>query len=159
MEHLWAPWRSIYFEQPKSDECIFCLMCKKQNDPSDYVLYRGEEVLISLNRFPYNVGHAMIIPYRHIENVEELNSKEAAEVFQLLNLCISVLKNVLKPTGFNIGVNIGKAAGAGEQHLHLHIVPRWVGDTNFMPVVANTRVLSESLDNVLHELSQEIKKR
>jgi ATP adenylyltransferase len=159
MEHLWAPWRRTYFEQPKSDECIFCLMCKKKNDPVDYVLYRGEAVLISLNRFPYNVGHTMIIPYRHLENFEELDSKESAEIFQLSNLSISMLKIVLKPTGFDIGVNIGMATGAGEQHLHFHIVPRWVGDTNFMPILTDTKVLSESLDKVWHELSQEIKKR
>lgn len=114
---------------------------------------------MSLNRFPYNVGHAMIIPYRHFENLEELDEKGSKELFEVLKLGTHALKAVLKPDGFNIGANIGSSAGAGMQHFHIHIVPRWLGDTNFMPVLAETKVLSNNLDKVWRELSQEIKKR
>lgn len=123
------------------------------------MLYRGESVFLSLNKFPYNVGHTMIVPYRHLMDIEELNADESAEIFKVLKLCISAAKVVLKSDGFNIGANIGKSAGAGIEHFHIHAVPRWPGDTNFMPILTDTKVLSDSLDKVWRELSQEIKKQ
>jgi len=134
-------------------------MSKRQNDPEDYIIYRGEAVFSSLNKFPYNVGHVMIIPSRHVESFEELEDQESMETLKVLKVCIAAVRAVLKPDGFNIGVNIGPSAGAGVQHFHLHLVPRWIGDTNFMPILSDTKVLSQSLDRISSALSEEIRKQ
>lgn len=158
MDQLWAPWRRAFLEQPTVGECIFCQISGRQSDAEDYVLHRGETVFLSLNKYPYNVGHMMIVPYRHVIGMEELNEKESAEIFKVLRLSISAAKVTLKPDGFNIGANIGKPAGAGIEHFHIHTVPRWLGDTNFMPILTDTKVLSDNLDKVWRELSQQIKR-
>lgn len=146
MEQLWAPWRIQYIASPKGSGCILCQKHRQNNDDANFILYRGQSNFIILNAFPYNPGHLMVVPYRHVANIEDLTSDESREHFNLVKKSLALLKEVLKPGGFNIGLNIGKIAGAGiEEHLHTHIVPRWQGDVNFMPVLADTRVISEGL--------------
>ena len=146
MKQLWAPWRIQYIESPKGSGCILCQKHRQNNDDANFILYRGQSNFIILNAFPYNLGHLMVAPYRHVANIEDLTSDESREHFNLVKKSLALLKEVLKPGGFNIGLNIGKIAGAGiEEHLHTHIVPRWQGDVNFMPVLADTRVISEGL--------------
>jgi len=146
MERLWAPWRIEYIRRPKETGCILCQKPRENDDQANFILYRGENNFVILNAFPYNPGHLMIAPYRHIANPQDLTDDEAMEHFDLVKKSLRLLKQVLKPDGFNLGLNVGKIAGAGiEEHLHTHIVPRWQGDTNFMPVLSNTRVISEGL--------------
>ncbi len=146
MEQIWAPWRIEYIEMEKPEGCILCDKPEENNDVLNYILYRGDKNFIIMNRYPYNPGHLMIVPYRHIANLEELSDEELHEHYQIVSRSLKVLRQVFNPGGFNIGVNMGRAAGAGiEEHVHTHIVPRWHGDTNFMPVVADTKVVSEAL--------------
>lgn len=146
MEQLWAPWRIKYIETPKKGDCILCQKAKEIDDEANFVLCRGQNNFLILNTFPYNPGHLMVAPYRHIANLQDLTDEEAKEHFDILKKSLELLKEAMQPAGFNIGLNIGKAAGAGiEGHLHTHIVPRWGGDTNFMPVLSDTRVISEAL--------------
>ena len=146
MKQLWAPWRIRYIESPKGNGCILCQKPRQNNDAANFILYRGQSNFIILNAFPYNPGHLMVAPYRHVANIEDLTGDESREHFNLVKKSLALLKQVLNPDGFNIGLNIGKIAGAGiEEHLHTHIVPRWQGDVNFMPVLADTRVISEGL--------------
>ncbi len=146
MEQIWAPWRIEYIEMEKPEGCILCDKPKENNDVLNYILYRGGKNFIIMNRYPYNPGHLMIAPYRHIANLEELSDEELYEHYQIVSRSLKVLRQVFNPGGFNIGINMGRAAGAGiEEHVHTHIVPRWHGDTNFMPVVADTKVVSEAL--------------
>jgi len=145
MEQLWAPWRIQYIARPKESGCILCQKPKENNDEKNFILYRGQNNFIILNAFPYNPGHLMIAPYRHIANLQDLTDDEVIEHFNLVKKSLALLKEILNPNGFNIGLNIGKVAGAGIEHLHTHIVPRWQGDVNFMPVLSNTRVISEGL--------------
>ena len=153
MNHLWAPWRMQYITQPKDDDCIFCTKPKEDNDHKNLILQRGKNNFIILNAYPYNPGHLMVVFYRHIANMEDLNSEETKEHFELIQKSITVLKNTVHPSGFNVGLNIGKVAGAGvEGHLHTHIVPRWQGDVNFMPVIGETRVVSEGLDKTYNKI-------
>ena len=130
-------------------------MCDKpaeKNDRENYILYRGRHNFIILNAYPYTPGHLMVAPYRHIGNITEADAKEAKEHFELIQLCVKLLTQTMKPDGFNIGMNLGKVAGAGlEGHIHMHIVPRWNGDNNYMSVVADTRVLSEGLASHIQE--------
>jgi ATP adenylyltransferase len=153
MEQIWAPWRIEYIMMEKPDECILCTKPNEDNDKANYILSRGEKNFIMLNRWPYNPGHLMIVPYRHISSPEELTDEEMMEHFDLVRRSIRALKNLLDPNGFNIGINMGRVAGAGiEDHVHTHVVPRWNGDTNFMPVLANTKVLPESLTSLYDKL-------
>jgi ATP adenylyltransferase len=146
MEQIWAPWRIEYIAKPKDSGCVLCQKPEQNNDDANFILYRGQSNFIILNAFPYNPGHLMVAPYRHVANIEDLTSDESREHFNLVKKSLALLKEVLRPGGFNIGLNIGKIAGAGiEEHLHTHIVPRWQGDVNFMPVLADTRVISEGL--------------
>ena len=146
MEQIWAPWRMEYIEKPKANGCILCQKPKENNDEENFILYRGQSNFIILNAFPYISGHLMVVPYRHIANLQELTDDEAKEHFDIVKRGVKVLMEALKPAGFNIGLNIGKVAGAGiEGHLHTHIVPRWQGDSNFMTVLSSTRVISEAL--------------
>ena len=146
MERIWAPWRIEYITKPKGDACILCQKPGQRNDELSLVLYRGQYNFIMLNAFPYSLGHLMVAPYRHIANMEDLTDAESAEHFGLVKKSLILLKQVLRPDGFNVGLNIGKVAGAGiEGHLHTHIVPRWQGDVNFMPVLSHTRVMPEAL--------------
>ena len=146
MEQIWAPWRIEYIERPKESGCILCQKPKEDNDEANFILYRGQNNFIILNAFPYTPGHLMVAPYRHIANLQELTDDEVKEHLDIVKKAVKLLTEALKPAGFNIGLNIGKIAGAGiECHIHTHIVPRWQGDVNFMPVLSNTRVISEAL--------------
>jgi ATP adenylyltransferase len=153
MERLWAPWRMAYIGVPSPDGCIFCDKPREESDAGNWILCRGRLAFVILNAFPYNNGHLMVAPFRHTADIESLTPEEQAEIFRLTQLCVSLLREAFRPEGFNIGMNLGKVAGAGvADHLHMHIVPRWNGDTNFMPVIADTRVLPDSLDNTLRKL-------
>lgn len=162
-ERLWAPWRIKYIYSQKSEGCIFCEANPNtsQEDEKAFVLYRGAKGFVIMNTFPYNNGHLMIAPYRHIGSIEELTQEEVGSIFELVQKSVEVLKLKMKPEGFNIGINLGKVAGAGvEGHIHIHIVPRWTGDTNFMPVISDTKVISQSLQEaykLLKEGFEEIK--
>lgn len=146
MKYLWAPWRMEYILKEKNEGCIFCEIPKENQDKENYVLYRGKFCFVILNTYPYNNGHIMIAPYVHIKNLEELNRDTINELMSLCQKSISVLKKKINPQGFNIGANIGKVGGAGIlEHVHLHIVPRWQGDTNFMPVISDTKVMPQYL--------------
>jgi len=132
---------------PDAEGCIFCSKPKSNEDRKNLVLHRGKTSFVIMNLYPYNTGHLMIAPYRHVEWPYELNGEESTELLSLLNKCLHVLDKAMKPEGFNVGFNLGRSAGAGMAHLHLHIVPRWVGDTNFMPVTGGAKVVPESLDS------------
>ncbi len=153
MEQIWAPWRIEYIQMEKPKGCILCDKPIQNNDTGNYILYRGDKNFIILNTYPYNPGHLMIAPYRHIANLEELTNEELHEHFEIVSRSIKVLRQTFNPNGFNIGINIGKAAGAGiEEHVHTHIVPRWQGDTNFMPVISDVRVVPEALAQTYEKL-------
>jgi len=157
MKRLWAPWRSKYISCSKNDKkgCIFCQKSREKKDRENYILFRGKSCLVMLNAFPYNNGHLMVIPYRHIGFLENLKQKESQELIEVTSQMLTLLKKVLHPEGFNLGMNIGEVAGAGiAGHLHLHIVPRWEGDSNFMPVISNIKVISESLDETYRRLKE-----
>ncbi|MBI5643940.1 MAG: HIT domain-containing protein [Deltaproteobacteria bacterium] len=145
MDQLWAPWRSEYIHAGKEDKCIFCSAPSKAQEDA-LLLFNGSVSLVLLNKFPYNSGHLMIAPVRHVAKIEELTPEESIDAFRLLRHATASLTKAFKPDGFNIGINVGKAAGAGiEDHLHMHVVPRWNGDMNFMPVLADVKVMPEHL--------------
>ncbi|MDA0837805.1 MAG: HIT domain-containing protein [Planctomycetota bacterium] len=147
MKHLWAPWRLDYILEEKEDGCIFCHAVTKDEDRERHVAIRGDACFCILNKFPYNNGHLMIAPNRHVSRLNELEETELVEMVKLAQRLEGILTRMMRPDGFNVGFNLGKAAGAGiEAHLHLHIVPRWEGDTNFMPVLGDTRVVPQALD-------------
>ena len=153
MEHIWAPWRIQYILMDKPEGCILCEKPGQKNDAQNYILYRGDKNFVILNAYPYNPGHLMIAPYRHIANLEDLTDDELHEHFEIARRSVRLLKEVFNPNGFNIGINIGRAAGAGiDEHVHTHIVPRWQGDTNFMPVFSNVRVVNEALAETYEKL-------
>ena len=155
MNLLWAPWRIDYILSEKEKGCIFCNKPKEDNDFENLILFRGIYSFVIMNRYPYNSGHLMVVPYRHISQLENLDDKEMLEVNKILRFSISILKKIMNPDGFNIGINLGKAAGAGiDEHLHYHIVPRWVGDTNFMPVFSDTRVVPQTLQDTYMNLKE-----
>lgn len=158
MERLWAPWRLQYVtvaDKVKKDECLFCSKYASKEDVENQVLYKTEHSFSLLNIFPYNNGHLMVAPKRHVADIEELTDEELLDCMQLVKKMKKVLQRVVNPHGFNIGINCGAVAGAGiADHLHIHIVPRWNGDTNFMPVLSDTRVIPQSLE-ALHELLME----
>jgi len=147
MKHLWSPWRMTYIENSKEDGCIFCNLPAKDDGPENLIVQRGKLAYVILNRYPYTSGHLMVVPFVHKPNLEELDAVTRAEMMELTSQCTTVLRNVYKTKSFNLGMNIGEAAGAGvKEHVHIHIVPRWAGDTNFMSTLAETRVLPESLE-------------
>ena len=154
MERLWAPWRMAYIQQPTPGGCIFC--DKPGEDEREAgVIKRGQTGFIMLNAFPYNNGHLLVAPFRHVADVSELTSEERLELMNLTDDGIRLLKRVCNPDGFNVGVNLGHVAGAGvDGHIHFHRVPRWNGDTNFMPVGADVKVLPEALDSVWCKLRE-----
>jgi ATP adenylyltransferase len=153
MDNLWAPWRAEYILRSEKVGCFLCQEPKENKDETNFILYRGQSNFIILNSYPYNPGHLLIAPYRHLGNPEAMTDEEAKEHFALLKLCHRLLIEVAKPAGFNIGMNLGKVSGAGlDDHLHTHVVPRWQGDTNFMAVTSNTRVLSEGLADTYKKL-------
>jgi len=144
---VWAPWRIEYIRGEKDGECFLCRMFSETNDRENRILFRGETCAVTMNRFPYNSGHLMVAPYRHIAGLDDLSTDEDREFSELTKRSVAALRSALQPEGFNIGINLGQVAGAGlEDHLHQHIVPRWNGDTNFMPVLGGPRVIPEALD-------------
>lgn len=155
MRRLWAPWRQEYLES-EDKSCIFCTIPRKSSseDRKNLLLLRGKVSFILLNKYPYNSGHLMVSPYRHITELSSMDRDEILEVADLLKLSCQLLKDEFSPDGFNIGANIGHASGAGYEHLHFHVVPRWNGDTNFMPIVADTKVLPEHLEVTYERLSR-----
>jgi ATP adenylyltransferase len=157
-EQLWAPWRLQYIESAdKTEGCIFCLFpaAGEERHAEHLIVHRAEHAYIILNAFPYSNGHLMVVPLRHTSRMEDFSDAELLEVMHLTRLAISLLKTAFSPDGFNLGVNMGRVAGAGiADHLHWHIVPRWNGDTNFMPVMADVRVIPESLTAVHQRLAE-----
>lgn len=155
MERLWAPWRLEYIVGEREDGCVFCILPQRNDDEKHHVLFRGKHTYIVMNAFPYSNGHLLIPPYRHIADLNELTDEESLEMMQLARMCCSALKEACGPDGFNIGLNLGTAAGAGiADHLHMHVVPRWSGDTNFMPVLADVKVMPEALDTTYKKLKE-----
>jgi ATP adenylyltransferase len=146
---LWAPWRSAFLMRQPQRRCIFCVAKRSRQDRRHHVIARGGRVFALLNRYPYNNGHLMIAPYRHVGTLEALQDAEWAEILRMSRRLLEQLTRALRPHGFNAGFNLGRPAGAGiPGHLHLHLVPRWNGDTNFMPVIGRTKVISQSLDEL-----------
>ena len=141
-----------YILGEKKKGCFFCRKVKEKKDKENLILYKGEHVFVVMNRYPYNNGHLMIAPKRHYLGLEKLDDKESKELFDSLRASIKVLKACFRPHGFNIGINIGRVGGAGEDHVHLHVVPRWAGDTNFMPVLGETKVVPEYLEKTYQRL-------
>ena len=149
MNHIWSPWRMEYIENnTKEDGCIFCNAQDKEDSAENLIVFRGERSYVILNRFPYTSGHLMIVPLEHQPTLEELDAQTRAEMMELTSRSMTVLRNVYNPQAFNMGANIGEAAGAGvREHVHIHVVPRWYGDTNFMSTLGETRVLPETLED------------
>ena len=154
MKYIWAPWRMQYIRTEKPPGCFLCDKPAEDKDKENYILYRGAKNFILLNSFPYNPGHLLVAPYRHTGNIEELTAAERDEHFELVSRSIKVLKKEINPAGFNIGANLGKVAGAGlEDHFHSHIVPRWQGDNNFMPVLGEAKVIPQALADTYESLA------
>ena len=141
-----------YILREKEKGCFFCQKLKEKKNLKNLILYQGEYAFVMMNKYPYTNGHLMVVPKRHCLNLEQLDVNETRELFELLKTSMRVLKTSLRPHGFNVGMNIGKSGGAGENHLHLHIVPRWAGDTNFMPVIGETKIIPEYLEKTYQKL-------
>lgn len=157
--NIWAPWRIEYILGDKDGGCFLCNMFRAKDDRKQHVLARGKTCAVVLNRFPYAAGHLMVAPYRHVALLTKLTRAERSEMMELTERCVAVLDRVMRPQGYNIGLNIGQAAGAGlKDHLHMHVVPRWAGDTNFMPVLADVRVLPQALEDLWDTLHPHFKK-
>jgi ATP adenylyltransferase len=156
MERLWAPWRLQYVNDtfPKKPGCFFCNAWEDRGNEKEHLLLaRGEKAFVMMNRFPYNNGHLMVAPVRHVGDMEEVTSAEAAEIWMLAAACKKIMAESMKAEGCNIGINQGKCAGAGVlDHIHVHVVPRWNGDTNFMPVMADARVVPQALQDCFDNL-------
>lgn len=157
MDKLWAPWRINYVSgKNKPKGCIFCKA--KTNSSKDYVIFKSKLTIVMLNIYPYNNGHLLVAPLRHVRDISQLSPEEALDLFNCLNKAKALLQKVLQPQGYNIGLNLTRTAGAGiTGHLHMHLVPRWIGDTNFMPVFSNTKIISQSLDELAKRLKNAIK--
>ncbi len=153
---LWAPWRGAYVTGGKpASGCVFCNICKGSDDRGNYLLFRGRQSFVIMNLYPYNNGHLMIIPVRHVADIVELEKAEFEEMNILMRSSVTIIKETMRAEGFNVGYNLGAAAGAGiAAHLHMHIVPRWYGDTNFMPVISETKVISEHMDITYSKLAE-----
>ncbi len=162
MKRLWAPWRMEYIlSEEKHKSCLFCDFIKqdKDNDRKNLILHRGRHCFVILNRYPYNSGHLMVVPYLHTPTFDGLSDKVLCDFIRTVNKSVGILKEALSPDGFNLGLNFGKVAGAGmEQHMHMHIVPRWTGDTDSMPILSETRVIPEHLKKTYNKLSKFFKK-
>ena len=163
MEKLWSPWRSKYIEslgeKEDDDKCIFCEAAKNDvNDPENLLVHKGELTFTLLNLYPYNNGHLMVIPFKHIGDFDDLSEQEGSEIIRELQLARRALIDISHPRGFNVGANLGRVSGAGiDEHIHFHIVPRWSGDTNFMPVMSDVRVMPEHLDNTYMKIFSQYK--
>lgn len=153
IQPMWAPWRLEYILKKKTSNCIFCDMLKDDRDRENLILYRSSQGFVIMNLFPYNNGHLMVVPYRHVFSITELADDELLDLMKMTQHSVSCLKAALMPEGYNIGVNIGKVAGAGiEEHLHFHIIPRWVGDTHFMAALTEVRVIPEHVQSTYDKL-------
>jgi ATP adenylyltransferase len=147
MDYLWTPWRYAFVAGPKTSGCIFCDLPKLGDDTKARIVYRGERCFIILNTFPYTPGHVMVVPFSHLDELQKLPAETAHEMMDLSQRTERALRQLYSPDGVNLGMNIGKAAGAGVAgHIHMHVLPRWVADANFISVVGETRLLPESLD-------------
>ena len=154
MNHIWSPWRMEYIENNKEDGCVFCTAQEQEDSVENLIAFRGERAYVILNRYPYTSGHLMVVPFDHKPTFEELDPQTRAEMMELTTHCMTVLRKIYNPQAFNMGANIGEAAGAGVKlHVHIHIVPRWQGDTNFMSVLGETRVLPEALETTYQRVS------
>jgi ATP adenylyltransferase len=153
MKRIWAPWRVQYIRNPNPTGCIFCDKPKENKDPENFIVYRGAKNFVIMNAFPYNPGHLLVVPYRHICKLEDMNSEERIDHYEMVSQAVGILREACKSDNFNVGMNLGKVAGAGiADHIHTHIVPRWNGDNNFMPVIGETRVISESMADIYNRL-------
>ena len=154
MDHLWTPWRSTYMSEKKDKrDCVFCDAAAQSSDQQALVIYRGASNLIVLNRYPYTSGHLMIAPYEHVPRLNEASIETAEEMMRLTRRAERILEQVYHPDGLNLGMNLGAAAGAGvDQHIHMHVLPRWNGDANFMSTVSDTRVIPEALEDTYAKL-------
>lgn len=163
MQTLWAPWREAYITKIHTNQhkgCVFCRILKTKADAKNYIFLRNETCFAILNIFPYSNGHCLILPKRHVADISKMSEGETKDMMQLLIETKALLEDALKPHGFNIGFNLGRIAGAGiPKHVHMHIVPRWKGDHNFMPVVAQTKVISQSLKTMYKLLTDANQKR
>ncbi len=153
MKRLWTPWRLKFILGPKMEGCLFCQKLAENKDKENLILYRGQHCFIMLNAYPYTNGHLMVVPYAHVRNLDQLDTPTLTDLMLLTKRSIVALQKVMSPDGFNMGINVGKVAGAGvEDHVHFHVVPRWLGDTNFMPVLAETRLIPEPLNDTYDRL-------
>jgi len=154
MKVVWAPWRMAYIKQArKPARCIFCVKARERRDAANLLLHRGRHGFVMMNLFPYNSGHLMVAPYAHVRSPESLPADAALDLVRLTNLSLRALRAAIRPEGFNVGMNLGRVSGAGlDAHVHLHIVPRWNGDTNFMPLFSETRVIPEHLRETYRKL-------
>lgn len=161
MDTLHAPWRIEYILSPKPElkEGLFTRIAQSSDDEENLVIVRDRTCFALLNKYPYNGGHLMVVPYKEVPDLNGLTDEESADLWKLVRRCVNALTAVMKPDGFNVGINLGKVAGAGiAEHLHIHVVPRWNGDTNFMPVIANTGVVPQALIEVAAKLRAELGK-
>jgi len=157
MKRLWAPWRMEYILGDKTQGCVFCTELKEDHDRKNYILYRGGKAFVIMNIYPYNNGHLMVVPNRHIASLTATTDDERAELMRLTLHAELALTEAYRPQGINVGINLGRAAGAGViDHLHIHLVPRWNGDTNFMPLFAETRVMPEHLETTYRKLVERL---
>jgi ATP adenylyltransferase len=159
-DYIWAPWRLKYVKDASKDleeECIFCAKPAEDDDAENLIVHRGDSCFVILNLYPYTNGHLMIAPFEHVGRIQDIAAETTAEMMALSQQAISVLQEKYEPHGFNVGFNQGRVAGAGvEHHIHMHVVPRWGGDTNFMPVLADTRVMPQTLEQTYEALKGEL---
>jgi ATP adenylyltransferase len=156
MTYLWTPWRATYMQAKKEkSRCIFCEAAEGSADEETLVVYRGELSFVILNRYPYTSGHLMIAPYIHVSRLTDVSEATSDEIMRLTRTAEAVIEGAYRPDGLNLGMNLGEAAGAGiEQHIHMHVLPRWAGDANFMTSVASTRIIPESLDDTYAKIKE-----
>lgn len=159
MRNLWAPWRMEYILGKREPYCIFCPEGDGLSDEERLILYRGRRTMVMMNKYPYNNGHLLVAPWRHVAGLEDLTEEEMTDLMKKVQACVKILRRTMRPDGFNVGLNLGAAAGAGvESHLHFHVVPRWEGDTNFMTVFADVRSIPEHLRQTYDKLRPHFEK-
>lgn len=162
MKQLWAPWRMEFLTDPKkavTGDCVFCGLVSEKDDKANLIVHRGKHAFVILNKYPYNNGHLMVIPFRHTNDFTSLGADELAEMSALTQHAMKAIAGAYQPQGFNLGMNLGAAAGAGiKEHLHMHVVPRWTGDTNFLPVLGDTKSMPQHLSASLEALTPYFRK-